>query len=133
MDRTTLGSFLREEARERERSGRIGARKWTSSGDSREGATRPVARTQAYRRYRLQRALEWLISDAPSNVSHGHEEGKEQVYIPDRKNATVVNTPRNRPIGPGSSIQRPWETYTVFVPTLTFYFSRGGRLPAIVI
>lgn len=39
--------------------------------------------------------MEWLISDAPrTRTSHGHEEGKGQVYIPDRKNATVVNTPR---------------------------------------
>lgn len=82
MDRTTtLGSFLREEARERERGGRIGARKWTSSGDSREEATRPVARTQAYRRYRLQRALEWLISDAPrTSLTDTKKERSKCIY-----------------------------------------------------
>lgn len=84
MTTPTLGSWElseREERGERERERRV-LENGRAAGIAVKGLTRPVARTQAYRRYRLQRALEWLISDAPrTRTSHGHEEGKGQVYI----------------------------------------------------
>lgn len=69
-----------------------------------------------------------------SNVSRTRRRKGASVYTPGSEECHRRKYATGSSYRPGSPIQRPWETVHRFrSSTLTFYFSRGGRLPAIVI
>lgn len=87
----------------------------------------PVARTQA-----ILFTEGWLAMR--SNVSRTRRRKGASVYTPGSEECHRRKYATGSSYRPGSPIQRPWETVHRFrSSTLTFYFSRGGRLPAIVI